>query len=42
MLWQATSEPSRHTPCGFDGMSYVGRPIDVTASEKPNLGRRRT
>lgn len=42
MLWHATFEPQRSPLCGFAGMPYVGRPIDVTASEKPNLGRRRT
>jgi hypothetical protein len=42
MLWHAISEPQRLTPCGFAGMPYVGRPSDLTASEKPNQGRRRT
>jgi hypothetical protein len=43
MLWHASSEPQRHTPRGFAGAPcYVGRPVDVTASAQPNLGRRRT
>lgn len=42
MLWHATSELQRQTPRGFVGMSYLGHPTDVTASEKLNLGRRRT
>lgn len=45
MLWHAIVEPQRQTPslCGFAGMpSFVGRPSDVTAGEKPNLGDGRT
>jgi hypothetical protein len=42
MLWHASSKPQRQTLCGFAGLpSFVGRPVDVTASEQPNLGRRR-
>jgi hypothetical protein len=42
MLWHAFTEPQRPMPCGFAGMPYVGRLSDATASEKPNLGERRT
>jgi len=42
MLWQTSHEPQRLTLCGFAGMPYAGRPIDVTASEKPSTGERRT
>lgn len=43
MSWHASSNPQRLTLCGFAGMpSFVGRPVDVTSSQNPNSGRRRT
>ena len=42
MSWQAFSEPQRLTPCGYAGMSIVGRPVHPTAGDKPSLGRRLT
>ncbi|MCW6003537.1 hypothetical protein K1W54_02910 [Micromonospora sp. CPCC 205371] len=42
MLWHATFEPQRSPLCGSAGLPNVGRPSDLTASEKPNQGRRRT
>lgn len=41
MLWHASSEPQRLALCGFAGMPCVGRPVEQTASDKLNLGRRR-
>lgn len=42
MLWRASSEPQWLTPCGVAGIAMFGRPANLTVSEEPCLGRRRT
>ena len=42
MLWHASSEPQRLTPCGEASVATFGRPVSATASDTLNLGRRRT
>jgi hypothetical protein len=36
MLWQASTELQRHTPCGQVAMPNAGRAFYLTLNEKPN------
>jgi hypothetical protein len=36
MLWQASTEPQRHTPCGQVAMPISGRAFYLSDNEKPN------
>jgi hypothetical protein len=36
MLWQASTEPQRHTPCGQAAMPNSGRAFNLSDNEKPH------